>query len=95
MENFSIDNRRPTIPSLGLRPREAAKALGIGERSLWEMTKSGEIPHVKLGRRLIVYPVDVLRAWLKSRVVKGGTSSATSHATNANSGAESEESEGA
>jgi excisionase family DNA binding protein len=55
------------LPLLALRPREAAKALGIGERLLWEMTKNGEIPCVRLGTRLIIYPVDVLRDWLKGR----------------------------
>ena len=48
---------------LALRPKEAALALGIGERLLWSLTNCGEIPHVRLGRA-IVYPVDVLREWL-------------------------------
>jgi len=48
---------------LALRPREAAAALGIGERLLWRMTRDGEIPHVRLGRA-VVYPVDELRRWL-------------------------------
>ena len=52
-----------TPPCLALRPREAAKALGIGERLLWTLTNSGKIPHVRLGRA-IVYPVDQLREWL-------------------------------
>ena len=58
---------KQSFPLLALRPREAAKALGIGERLLWEMTKNGEIPCVRLGSRLILYPVDVLRDWLKNR----------------------------
>jgi excisionase family DNA binding protein len=52
--------------TLGLRPREAARALGIGERLLWEMTKSREIPHVRIGRA-VVYPVTLLERWLQSR----------------------------
>lgn len=32
-----------------LLPREAAKALAISERTLWTLTKSGEIPCVRLG----------------------------------------------
>ena len=50
-------------PRLALRPREAARALGIGERLLWSKTNAGEIPHVRLGRA-VVYPVDELRRWL-------------------------------
>lgn len=46
--------------------KKAAKALGIGVRLLWEMTNRGEIPHAKLGRR-IVYPVADLRKWLSEQ----------------------------
>jgi len=34
---------------LSLRPREAARALGVSERWLWEQTKAGEIPFVNAG----------------------------------------------
>ena len=54
----------PEIPCLSLRPRDAAKALGISERLLWEWTNQGIVPHVRLGKR-IVYPVDSLREWLR------------------------------
>ena len=67
MPPFSSSPPNAQIPPLALRPREAAKALGIGERLLWEMTKNGEIPCVRLGNRLVLYPVDVLRDWLKNR----------------------------
>lgn len=53
----------PTPPTLALRPREAARALGIGERKLWELTNRGEIPHAKLGRAT-VYPIAALERWL-------------------------------
>lgn len=53
-------------PRLALRPAEAAKALGIGERLLWELTNTGEIPHTRLGRA-VIYPTDALREWLKAR----------------------------
>lgn len=53
--------------SLGLRPREAAKALGIGERLLWSKTNAGEIPHLRIGR-VIIYPVDLLRDWMAEQV---------------------------
>jgi len=59
--------------SLALRPREAAKALGISERLLWEWTRNGTVPHVKVGRT-VLYPVDALRDWLgcQAEQVKGG-----------------------
>lgn len=61
----------PAIPALSLRPREAALALGIGERKLWELTNSNAIPHVHIGRA-VLYPVDGLREWL-AREAEGGT----------------------
>ena len=48
---------------LALRPKDAAKALGIGERLLWSKTNAGEIPHVRIGRA-VIYPVELLRDWL-------------------------------
>jgi excisionase family DNA binding protein len=56
--------------SLALRPREAAKALAISPRLLWQLTKDGEIPCVRVGsgrRRSVLYPVAQLQAWLARR----------------------------
>ena len=62
-----------TSHNLSLRPREAAKALGVSERLLWEWTHHGDIPHVRIGRT-ILYPVDSLRDWLSRQAdaAKGG-----------------------
>ncbi len=64
---FQID-KVPAVPHLALRPRQAAKALGIGERLLWSLTNEGKIPHVHIGPRAIIYPVDQLQKWLASQV---------------------------
>ena len=59
-------------PCLALRPKDAAKALGIGTRKLWELTadRTSGIPHVRFGRA-ILYPIDELRTWLAEQT-KGG-----------------------
>jgi excisionase family DNA binding protein len=62
---------------LALRPREAAKALGISPRLLWQLTKDGHIPCVRVGngkRRTVLYPLGDLQAWLTEQTVaaKGG-----------------------
>lgn len=52
---------------LALRPREAAKALGISPRLLWQLTKDGRIPYVRIGgtkRKTVLYPLADLQAWL-------------------------------
>ena len=56
----------PAVPStaLALRPREAAKALGISERMLWSLTAPrGTVPAVRIGT-CVLYPVTGLQAWL-------------------------------
>jgi excisionase family DNA binding protein len=58
-------------PRLALRPKDAAKALGVGQRLLWSMTNRGEIPHERMGRA-VVYPVDELRRWLSEQAQKNG-----------------------
>ncbi len=62
---------------LALRPREAAKCLGISPRLLWQLTHDGIIPCVKVGtgkRRTVLYPVEDLKAWLGQQAAaeKGG-----------------------
>ncbi len=56
---------------LAMRPKEAATALGIGERLLWSMTNRGEIPHLKLGKA-VLYPVLELERWLSERTQRNG-----------------------
>jgi len=65
-------NDATLVEPLALRPRETAKALGIGERKLWEITadRTSGIPHVRLGKA-VVYPVAELRAWLAGRAKAG------------------------
>lgn len=57
-------------PPLALRPKQAAKALGIGVRLLWELTNRGEIPCVRIGR-CVTYPVALLRDWLAEQAEGG------------------------
>lgn len=52
-----------TTPKLLLKPKEAAAALSIGQRKLWELTNCGEIPSIRIGRQLR-YDVDALREWI-------------------------------
>jgi Helix-turn-helix domain len=53
-----------TAVPLALRPRDAAKALGIGQRKLWQLTQPrGPIPCVRVGA-CVLYPVALLQAWL-------------------------------
>lgn len=53
----------PPLP-LAMRPKVAARAIGISERTLWSMTQQGLIPHAKLGRSTI-YPTAPILRWLE------------------------------
>ena len=62
----TILKNEPEIPCLAMRTRDAAKALSISDRLLWEWTNKGVVPHVRLGTA-VLYPVDSLREWLQKQ----------------------------
>ena len=49
-----------------LKSEEAASTLAISPRKLWELTDSGEIPCIRIGRA-VRYSFDHLREWIKSQ----------------------------
>ncbi len=51
---------------------EAARMLGVSSRTVWTLTDSDSLPHVRIGRR-VLYPVDALRRWTAERT-RGGAS---------------------
>lgn len=61
------------LPYLALRPRQAAAAIGISERKLWEITadQTSGIPVIKFGK-CVTYPVRELQDWLAQQA-KGTT----------------------
>jgi hypothetical protein len=69
----------PITEPLALRPREAAKALGISPRTLWGLSAPrGPIPCLRIGngkRQTVLYPVAGLQAWLsqQAEAEKGGS----------------------
>jgi excisionase family DNA binding protein len=59
-----------------LKPKEAAVALGISQRTLWQLTEDKEIPYVQIGgnsRKVVRYDPADLHAWIekKKRVSQG------------------------
>jgi hypothetical protein len=49
-----------------VRPRDAARALAISERKLWDLTKLKIIPCVRIGRAVRYSPLD-LQAWIETQ----------------------------
>ncbi len=60
------------IEPLSLRQEAAARVLGISARTLFTLTKSGEVPHVRLNG-VVLYPLAALREWLANRTTGGTT----------------------
>ena len=50
-----------TTPPLLVDAREAARLLAISPRTLWSLSKTGEIPVVRLGKRAVRYDPEALR----------------------------------
>jgi excisionase family DNA binding protein len=57
----------PAVEPMLLTARQAAKALSISERTLWGLTKAGDIPAVRFGGRNVRYSPDDLKAWIQKR----------------------------
>lgn len=63
---FTLTASERAIEPLALRPRDAARALGISERLLWDWTQTERVPHVRIGG-VVLYPVEVLKNWLAAK----------------------------
>ena len=57
-------------PPMLLSMRDAARTLGISERTLWTLVHERQFPHVRLGRRLM-FSRAALEAWIASQQVGG------------------------
>lgn len=57
----------PPLP-LAMRPKVAARAVGVSPRTLWTLTQRGEIPHARIGKA-VIYPTAGILAWLEAKTV--------------------------
>ncbi len=55
------------VPRLAMRAHEAAKALGIDEKTLCDWVEKGIIPSLYISR-VRLFPTKVLEEWLMQRV---------------------------
>lgn len=55
-----------------LNYEQASKLLGLRKSTLYAKVHRKEVPHFRLGRRLVVFKREELLAWLRARRVAGG-----------------------
>lgn len=68
----ALDALGVKLPRILLTPPEAAEALAMSERRLWELTQRGEIPCVRNGRS-VRYRTRALEDWAERNERKGIT----------------------
>lgn len=61
-----MKNGSELVERLLINARETAVMLAISSRTLWKLTASGDIPHVRIGRAVRYDPRD-LRSWIDRR----------------------------
>ncbi len=67
----TLSGMNPAPTPIALRPKDAASALGIGQRKLWALSQPrGPIPCVRVGA-CVLYPVAQLQAWLAKQAGEG------------------------
>lgn len=57
--------------ALALSVADAAKMLGLGKSSMYELVRQKKIPHVRVGRRVLI-PRRALESWLVREQVSCG-----------------------
>lgn len=61
-------NTPPTPLLIGMN--EAARLLSLSPRTVWSMANSGELPTVRVRRR-VLFNVEALRAWIDAQTQGG------------------------
>ena len=63
---MSPSNDTEHCQPLALGMAQAARCLGISQRTLFTLVKSGGMPHIRIGRR-VLFRRESLDAWLHDR----------------------------
>lgn len=63
------------LPRLAISVREAGETIGVGRNTIYALMKSGELPHVKIGKHTAIRLRD-LEAFLERRVAQTQATSA-------------------
>lgn len=74
---MSNTNKQPDEPLL-VGEAETEKRLHLSQRTLYSMRIRGEIPYVRIGRR-ILYSLEARRSWIRANEETGKAGTRNSH----------------
>lgn len=57
---------------IALRPREAAEALGVSDRTLRTWMRDEELPYLRIDRGILI-PIADLKEWINERLIRKST----------------------
>jgi excisionase family DNA binding protein len=78
LDTTTKTERNKTIEPLLLRPREAARLLGLGRSKVYLLIASGDLPSVRIGRSVRV-PYEALRSWVDQNIHTNDSSTEPVH----------------
>jgi excisionase family DNA binding protein len=64
IDNGHVNGSGANLQPLLVTAREAARMLSLSERTVWGLSKAGELPTVRIGRSVRYDPRD-LQAWIE------------------------------
>ena len=65
MKSETIDLRT----RIALRPKEAAEALGVSDRTLRTWMRDEELPYLRIDRGILI-PIADLKEWINERLIR-------------------------
>ena len=68
-EIIQADKRLIAVRPLAYNTTQAARALGVGPRTLHRMRDKWRVPYKQLGKR-VVYPVKALEQWINQGFIE-------------------------
>jgi excisionase family DNA binding protein len=71
---YNYERGREAQPPLLMSLKEAAQALSLSERTIWTLVHTGELPHVRVGRRLL-FSRAALQSWIERQESTGDPNS--------------------
>lgn len=66
-----LNKKLPIDDRMALRLREAAQALGISQRTMWDLVDRGEIKSFRASRNIHLVQVTELKRWMDERTAAG------------------------